>query len=34
VAPRLSRVLPFERAPDALDLLARREAVGRIALGL
>ena len=33
VAPRLSGVLPFERAPDALDLLARREAVGRVALG-
>jgi NADPH2:quinone reductase len=32
--PRLSRVLPFERAPQALDLLARRQVVGRVALGL
>ena len=32
--PRLSRVLPFGRAPEALGLLARREAVGRVALGL
>jgi NADPH2:quinone reductase len=34
VAPRLHRVLPFEQAPGALDLLARREVVGRIALGV
>jgi NADPH:quinone reductase len=34
VVPRLSRVLPFDRAPAALELLARREAVGRIALGV
>jgi NADPH:quinone reductase len=32
--PRLSRVLPFDRAPEALGLLARREVVGRVALGL
>jgi NADPH2:quinone reductase len=32
--PRLARVLPFERAPEALDMLARREAIGRVALGV
>jgi NADPH2:quinone reductase len=32
--PRLARVLPFGRAPEALGLLARREAIGRVSLGL
>jgi NADPH2:quinone reductase len=32
--PRLHRVMPFGRAPEALGLLARREAIGRIALGV
>lgn len=32
IGPPVGAVLPFERAPEALDLLSRREVVGRIVL--